>query len=83
VQALDSALVTDGDLLNGAERAALDQARVRVLAEVAGEDRETINAAAQALEELSKSFAERRMDRGIRSALSGVSVDKLESRMGK
>ncbi|MBX3500824.1 MAG: Fe-S protein assembly chaperone HscA [Alphaproteobacteria bacterium] len=82
-QALDSALAVDGDLLDAEERAALDRARARVLAEVAGEDREAINAAAQALEELSKGFAERRMDRGIRSALSGVSVDKLESRMGK
>jgi molecular chaperone HscA len=83
VQALDSALASDGDLLDAGERAALDQARARVLGDVAGEDREMINAAAQALEELSKSFAERRMDRGIRSALSGVSVDKLASRMGK
>ena len=83
VQALDSALVSDGDLLDADERSALDQARARVLGEVAGEDREAINAASQALEELSKSFAERRMDRGIRSALSGVSLDKLASRMGK
>ncbi|MGE0422999.1 MAG: Fe-S protein assembly chaperone HscA [Reyranellaceae bacterium] len=83
VQALDSALASDGDLLAAAERAALDQARARVLADVAGEDREAIGAAAQALEELSKSLAERRMDRGIRSALSGVSIDKLASRMGK
>jgi len=82
VQAIDSALASDGDLLDAAERGALDQARARVVAEVTGEDRETINAAAQALEELSKGFAERRMDRGIRGALSGVSIDKLESRMG-
>ncbi|MBM3622204.1 MAG: Fe-S protein assembly chaperone HscA [Alphaproteobacteria bacterium] len=82
VHAIDAALVSDGDLLDGAERGALDQARGRVLANVSGEDREAINAAAQALEELSKSFAERRMDRGIRDALAGVSVDRLESRMG-
>ena len=82
VQALESALVTDGDLLDASERAALDQARERVVSVATGEDRDAINAAVQALEELSKTFAERRMDRGIRSALSGVSVDKLESRMG-
>ncbi len=81
-QAIESALASDGDLLDAAERGALDQARARVAAEVAGEDREAINAAAQALEELSKGFAERRMDRGIRDALAGVSVDRLESRMG-
>ena len=82
VQALDSALAVDADLLDVSERAALDQARERVVAASIGEDREAINAAAQALEELSKGFAGRRMDRGIRTALSGVSVDKLESRMG-
>lgn len=82
VQAIDAALASDGDLLDVAERDALDRARARVLADVAGDDREAINAAAQALEELSKGFAERRMDRGIRGALAGVSVDRLESRMG-
>ena len=38
-------------------------------------DRDEINAAAEALEALSKPFAERRMDRGIRDALSGLSVE--------
>ena len=48
-----------------------------------GEDRDEINAAAEALETLSKPFAERRMDRGIREALSGMSVKDLESRVGQ
>ncbi len=48
---------------------------------MAGEDRDEINAAAEALETLSKPFAERRMDRGIREALSGLSVKDLESRV--
>ena len=38
---------------------------------------------ADALETLSKPFAERRMDRGIREALSGLSVSDLESRVGE
>ena len=42
-----------------------------------------INAAAEALESLSKPFAERRMDRGIREALSGMAVNDLESRVGE
>ncbi|MND04406.1 chaperone protein HscA [compost metagenome] len=46
-----------------------------------GEDRAAIAAAAEALEEASKTFAERRMDRGIRSALAGVSVDRLAERV--
>ena len=48
-----------------------------------GEDRDEINAAAEALEAQSKPFAERRMDRGIREALSGMSVIDLETRVGE
>ena len=79
--ALDAALASDGDLLDTAERAALAAGRDRVEAAMAGEDREAINAAAEDLETLSKPFAERRMDRGIRAALAGRSVDDLESRV--
>ena len=48
-----------------------------------GNDREAINAAAEALETLTKPFAERRMDRGIRDALSGLSVNGFENRSGR
>jgi molecular chaperone HscA len=50
---------------------------------MAGDSRDEINAAAEALEALSKPFAERRMDRGIREALSGLSVKELETRVGE
>lgn len=79
--ALDAALDKDGKLLDAAERAELDRGRARLEAAMAGEDRDEINAAAEALETLSKPFAERRMDRGIREALSGRSVNELESRV--
>jgi molecular chaperone HscA len=79
--ALDAALAKDGTLLDAAERAELDQGRGRLESAVAGDDRDEINAAAEALEALSKPFAERRMDRGIREALSGKSVNELESRV--
>ena len=81
--ALDAALAKDGALLDGAERAELDQGRARLETAIAGQDRDEINAAAEALETLSKPFAERRMDRGIREALSGKSVNELESRVGE
>jgi molecular chaperone HscA len=81
--ALDAALAKDGALLDAAERAALDEGRARLEAAMAGEHRDEINAAAEALETLSKPFAERRMDRGIREALSGKSVNELESRVGE
>jgi molecular chaperone HscA len=81
--ALDAALARDGALLAAEERVAIDEGRARVEAAIAGDDRDAINAAAEALEALSKPFAERRMDRGIREALAGVSVGDLESRVGE
>ena len=81
--ALEAALAKDGSLLAAAERATLDAARSHLEAAVSGEDRDAINAAADALEGLSKPFAERRMDLGIREALAGLSVGELESRVGE
>jgi molecular chaperone HscA len=81
--ALDGALAKDGNLLSAEERGALDEARRRLEAALAGEDRDEINAAGEALEALSKPFAERRMDRGIREALSGLSMSDLERRVGE
>ena len=81
--ALDAALEKDGALLTLEERGEIDAARTRLLAAIGAEDRDAITAAAEALETLSKPFAERRMDRGIREALSGMSVNDLESRVGE
>jgi len=81
--ALDAALAKDGALLSAEEREPLDAGRARLAMAVAGDDRDEINAAAEALETLSKPFAERRMDRGIREALSGMAVNDLESRVGE
>jgi molecular chaperone HscA len=81
--ALDAALAKDGTLLTVEERATIDEARARLETAIAGDDRDEINAAAEELEAQSKPFAERRMDRGIRDALSGLSVGELESRVGE
>jgi molecular chaperone HscA len=81
--ALDAALGRDGGLLSAEERAALDAARARVETAMAADNRDEITAAAEALETLSKPFAERRMDRGIREALSGMAVSDLEGRVGQ
>jgi molecular chaperone HscA len=81
--ALEAALAKDGALLNAEERAAIDAGRNRLEGAMAGESRDEIKAAAEALETQSKPFAERRMDRGIREALSGLSVKELESRVGE
>jgi molecular chaperone HscA len=81
--ALEAALAKDGALLSAEERAAIDAGRARVEGAMAGDSRDEINGAAEALETLSKPFAERRMDRGIREALSGLSVKELETRVGE
>ena len=81
--ALDAALLKDGALLSAEERAAIDAGRTRLETAIAGDDRDEINGAAEALETVSKPFAEKRMDRGIREALSGLSVEQLESRVGE
>ncbi len=81
--ALDAALAKDGGLLDAVERGELDTARARLLAALAGASRDEINAAAEALETVSKPFAEKRMDRGIREALSGMAVGDLERRVAE
>jgi molecular chaperone HscA len=81
--ALEAALAKDGALLTAEERGEIDAARRRLEGSIGGEDRDEIAAAAEALENISKPFAERRMDRGIRAALSGLSVTELESRVGE
>jgi molecular chaperone HscA len=78
LNAVSAALSNDGHLLSDDEFNAI-KAVVQQLEETAkGEDRDAINAAAEDLEAATKAFAEKRMDRGIRSALRGVEVDALD-----
>jgi molecular chaperone HscA len=80
--ALDAALKADGDLLQPAERDQIDAARAALQKAVDGTDRDAINAAVEALDEATRDFAERRMDRGIRQALKGVELDRLATKIG-
>jgi len=77
-KAVRSALEADGDLLGAEMRAEIDAALGRIDQAATGGDRDAVLTATEALEETTKVFAEMRMDRGIRSALRGVSLDKLE-----
>ena len=77
VNAVNSALAADPDLIDAGERAVLEQAIAAVEQAISGSDRAAIGAAAAALEQESRPFAERRMDRGIRTALAGKRVDAL------
>jgi len=77
VNAVNAALAVDGDLLEGGERAAIDAAVVAVEKAISGTDRDVISGAVEGLEQGTRSFAEKRMDRGIRAALAGRHVDQL------
>ena len=70
-----SALASDGDLLTEAERAEIDRLASELGATLSGSDVERVKAALAALTKGTELFAERRMDRSIRSALAGKSVD--------
>lgn len=70
-----SALASDGDLLNETERAEIDRLASELGATLSGADVERVKAALAALTKGTELFAERRMDRSIRSALAGKSVD--------
>ncbi|MFH1813717.1 MAG: Fe-S protein assembly chaperone HscA [Pseudomonadota bacterium] len=77
IDATQTALAADGDLLDGAERAAVDAA-VRALAEVVeGDDTAALRAAVEVLGRATDEFAARRMNRGIQRALAGRSIESL------
>ena len=77
LNAVRAALAADGDLLDAAERRTVRDAVAGLEKVLPGTGREAINAAAEALEQATKPFAEKRMDRGILAALRGVTVDRL------
>jgi molecular chaperone HscA len=75
--ATQAALQADGDLLDEDERAMVDRL-LRDLAETArGEDAAAIELGTEALANGTEEFAARRMNRGIREALTGRSLDEI------
>jgi len=81
--AVQAALSVDQDLLSPDELVAIHVALAEVDKTSREGDRAAVQAAAEALETATKTFAERRMDRGIRTALAGVSVDRLDQTMAE
>ena len=70
---------TDGEvLLSEAERRALTDQMADLQRLIEGEDTNLIRQATESLGRESEVFATRRMDRSIREALSGVSLDELD-----
>ena len=77
VDALTMALEADGSLLTEDERDRLESAMDKMRTVVAGGQTEAIRLETKALSEASDEFAARRMNREIRRALQGQSVDAL------
>jgi molecular chaperone HscA len=77
VLATRSAIAADGDLLSDTERAEIDVLVQATLQTAEGSDHHAIEAAVKALANGTEGFAAARMNRGIRSALAGRSVEEV------
>lgn len=70
-----SALTQDGDLLSPEEQFEIDRLARAVGSAINGTDADMIHKAVEALSKGTEAFAERRMDRSIRAALAGRSIN--------
>lgn len=78
IEEVKSALASDGAIADKKERAAMEKQITAVEKAIAGGDRDQIDAACLTLHEISRPFAEKRMDKAIQSALKGAKVKELE-----
>ena len=76
---LYAAIKADRALLEDEEKRQIDAQISRLQDAIGGDNREVIDYEAQRLSEISNSFAGRRMDKAISSALQGSHVDEFES----
>lgn len=72
-----AALAADGDLLDAAQRQAIDAQLSELERAREGNDHHRIDAAVEALAQATEAFAAARMNRGIRQALSGRRVEDI------
>jgi len=77
VLATRSALAVDADLLTGPERAAIEGQLADTQRIAESDDHRAIDAAVKALAAATEAFAAARMNRGIRKALAGRSVEEI------
>ena len=75
--ATQSALAADGELLAAGERAAIEALMAGVRELAAGDDHDRINQAVETLAKGTEEFAAARMNRGIRRALAGRSIEDV------
>lgn len=79
IEAVQSALKSDGELLSGEQQERIAAALAKLQTTALGENRRHITLAMDDLEAETKDFAARRMDKSIRRAFAGKSIDELES----
>ncbi|HEY6822389.1 MAG TPA: Fe-S protein assembly chaperone HscA [Burkholderiales bacterium] len=77
IEATRSALLADGELLSAEERTGIHQAMSELENLLQETDHRAIKRAVEALNHATESFAARRMDEGIRRALSGRKIGSL------
>ena len=79
LEATRAALVEDADLLQPAERSAIEQGIATLEKRLTGTDHLAIKRATEALNEASTEFAQRRMDQSVRRALTGQKLETLDT----
>jgi molecular chaperone HscA len=72
------ALAADADLLDGGERARVDQALAELEAAILGERLSAITLRTEALDAATHAWAGRRMDRAVARAIAGKKIDQIE-----
>ncbi|MEZ5572704.1 MAG: Fe-S protein assembly chaperone HscA [Halioglobus sp.] len=84
LEGLKAALAADGDtLLDKQEREAITAQMSELQRLVDGQDTQAIRMQTDRLGRLSEAFATRRMDKSIRQALAGVSLDALDNEVSQ
>ena len=78
LEAVRAALAADAELLSPEERTDIDCRVTALAASVAGTDHRAIKASADALNRVTEDFAARRMDRSVRTALTGQKIANIQ-----
>ncbi len=77
LESVQAALAADADLLSAGEQTRIEQQMQATQRSAAGDDVEAIRQAIKALSAVTDDFAAKRMDRSIRAALKGRSLDDV------
>ncbi|UWX92204.1 Fe-S protein assembly chaperone HscA [Enterobacter mori] len=77
LESLHGALAADAALLSAAERQVIDDAAAHLSAVAEGNDADAIEEAIKNVDKQTQDFAARRMDKSVRVALKGQSVDEV------